>query len=76
MSTQKDIRERKKIILNLGAQIESIEHSGKSHIKINVEYLGNRRVVVCASSASDQRQLKNFKGDITKWIRELKNAKH
>ena len=74
MSTLKTLRERKKIIVDLGAEIKEIEHTGKTHLKLNVEYLGNKKILICSNSGSDVRELKNFKGDLTKWIRSIKNV--
>lgn len=71
----KRVRERSDIIQNLGIKIEDVEKTGKSHIKFYVEYLGKKRIFVCPSTSSDcARGIKNFKGDLTKWIKEIGNA--
>ena len=76
MSTQKTIKERSDVLQNFGITVSAVERTGKAHVKFKVEYLGNKRIFVCPSSSSDcARGIKNFKGDVTKWIKEINSAR-
>jgi len=76
MSTQRLIRERQSIFQNIGINVEAVERTAGAHIKFRVEYLGKKRIFVCPSTSSDcRRGIKNFKGDVTKWIKEIANEK-
>ena len=74
--TLKSIKERENVLQSFGIHITDVERTGKAHIKFRVEYLGNKRIFVCPSSGSDcARGIKNFKGDVTKWVKEISNAR-
>ena len=70
----REIKEIEKAIQSIGVKIDDIAQGGK-HIKIKLNYLGNKKTFIKANTASDHRSNLNFMGDIKRWMKSVNNIK-
>lgn len=56
---------------NLGAKVVETQTTGKGHYKFVVSAKGRTRFFIGSNSSSDVRNVKNFAGDVRRWIRTI-----
>lgn len=61
-------------IEDLPVEVTDIETTSGCHFKIFVTCKEHRRFFICAGSSSDHRAIKNFRSDVSKWIRQKESA--
>lgn len=71
MRAQNCLRQYWSVIDKLGCELVETKVTGSSHYKITVRFKGKTRFFITGSSPSDLRSLKNLKGDVTRWMREV-----
>jgi hypothetical protein len=65
------IREVVGTVKTLGATVVDLSRTGKNHYKLTLGYDGKSRFFIVSSSPSDCHSLKNLKGDIVRWLRQV-----
>lgn len=58
------------VIEDLPVEVTGCEYTSSNHHKIHITYNGQRRFFICAGSPSDRRSVKNFRSDVSTWIRQ------
>lgn len=59
------------VLEDLPVEVTRCEHTKACHFKVHLEHAGTKKFFICAGSPSDHRYLKNFKSEVSKWIREV-----
>lgn len=57
-----------------GVKLIDVSATGSAHYKLLVTFKGNRRFFIISNSSSDRRAFLNWKSDVRKWIKEIKNG--
>jgi len=57
-------------IIDLPVEVTSCHHTKSNHVKVYVRHGENCRFFVVASSPSDIRSARNFRGEISKWLKQ------
>lgn len=58
---------------DLPVEVTEVANTGSCHFKVYLTHRGRRRFFICAGSPSDYRAIRNFKGEVTRWVRQLEN---
>jgi hypothetical protein len=60
------------VLRKLPVEVTEYKPTGSSHYKIRLSCMGQQKLFVAAGSPSDCRAIKNFKGDVARWVRQVK----
>lgn len=74
MATKKHIRDTKELLTECGVDVTTVEISRK-HLKFFVQIGSHKHLFVRSATPSDGRSEMNFKGDVRRWINEVKGNK-
>jgi hypothetical protein len=62
----------KRYLKELGADLNEVSVTGKTHLKMRVTYEGNNKFFILSNTTSDHRSFLNWKCDVRKWINHIK----
>lgn len=69
---QRHIREVVGTAKTLGATVVDLSRTGKNHYKLTLGYDGKSRFFIVSSSPSDCHTIRNIRGEIVRWLRQVK----
>ena len=66
---KKKVKEAIECLNNLPVQVIEWSRTGKGHYKISLKSGSESHFFIISGTGSDVRELKNFRGEVTKWLR-------